>query len=159
MNKESKTFESICKAQFFDFIDKYGYSLKKKNLLNEDTINERMRISFYNDIIHKEIILDFYGHNRAIIENEINVIIGREDVNGNITFIDIPSYLAFKDLNRTIKLEDKMNYRFKLNPSDFESSISKSLNEITSILKGELLGIISTNDWIRIPIHDQRDDY
>ena len=149
----------MCKEQFFDFIGKYGFSLKKEALFNEDTFNEFMRISFYNESIRKEIILDFYGSNGEIIENEISVIIGREDSNGNKTFFDIPAFLAFKDLNRTIKYEDKLNYRFKLNPSDFELSISKSLNEIISILKSELLGIISNNDWISIPIHDPRDDY
>ena len=103
--------------------------------------------------------MDFYGSKGDIIKNEIGVIVGREDSYGNKTFFDIPSFLAFKEYNRTIKLEDKLNYRFKLNPSDFNSSISKSLNDIKSILESELIGIISNNDWISIPIHDPRDDY
>ena len=159
MNTESKIFEIICKEQFSDFIGKYGYILQKESLLNEDTINEIMRISFYNQSLHKEIILDFYGCNRGTTENEISITVGKENSFGNKTFFDIPSFLAFKDLNRTIKHEDKLNYRFKLNPLDFKSSISKSLNDIVSILKSELLGIISNNDWVSIPMHDPRDDY
>jgi hypothetical protein len=159
MNTESKIFENKCKEQFFDFASLYGFTFKEETLSNEDSLNELMRISFYNESRRKEIFLDFYGSKGDIIKNEINVFFSREDSYGNKTFFDIPSFLAFKEHNRTIKYEDKLNYRFKLNPSDFNSSISKSLNDIKSILESELLGIISTNDWISIPIHDPRDDY
>ena len=74
--------------------------------------------------------MDFYGSKGDIIKNEIGVIVGRKiHMDRTKTFFDIPSFLAFKEYNRTIKLEDKLNYRFKLNPSEFNSSISKSLNK------------------------------
>ncbi|MGB4775655.1 MAG: hypothetical protein WBP45_10805 [Daejeonella sp.] len=158
MNKESKIFQRIL-LKGIDLMEYNLYSFERIHVFNENTSNEYITISFLNKLLNKYLTFSFYPPNRAITNNEITVGLSELDKYGNWSSFDIPTFLAYKELNRIVCYEDKEKYRFKLNPENLEASINEQLQKIKNILNTDLNKILTTKEWISIPTHDPRDDY
>lgn len=154
MNSDIKIFKDCLKKENI-FFNKIGYIP-----LSEKTFNESVPQSiffqskYFNANLEKEITFTFYPTTTEITNNQIEVY-----VTYNNSSIDVSTFLAYKEVNRTIKHEDIQKYRFIIDPKSLEFSIRFQLKKIRDILFNEMHNIIAKQEWLNIPIYDPRDDY
>lgn len=138
------------------FFESVGYNIFMEEIYNPHSSEDIFyKCTFENQALRKKINFIFYPPNRKILNNEISVHITKNDS----VSIDIATYLAYKELNTSIKFEDTKKYRFKIENSNLEGSIGEQLSKIKDTLTNQLNNILTTDEWIAIPVHDPRDDY
>lgn len=158
MNQESEVFERLLLNEQ-EYFNAYRYSFNEKKLFNENSQNEFTIFRFKNSKLNKYLVFTFYPSAGRIIKNEFTVGFTKSDEFNRSFSLDVPAFLAYKELKRTIHYEDAEKYRFKVKSSQLELSIKEQLQLVKNILSTDLHSILTTNEWIDIPHHDPRDDY
>ena len=157
-NKEIKLFEKLFLSTEMYF-NNSGYFLENKKAVNEGSSEECFISTFFNKKLEKEITFIFFPSKGKDVKNRITVGFAKIDSVGNISSMNIPKFLAYKELNRKIRYEDTEKYWFKVDPKRLEESIQEQLAKIIALLNTDLHKIFTTDEWIDIPTHDPRDDY
>lgn len=155
MDKEIEIFKKLL---FFnrDYFGKMGYTRYVEEIYNVNSLENIFCVcSFCNDELSKKITFTFCSSVKESIEKVIEVYL----TENNSTSIDIPTFLAYKELKRKIRHEDTEKYWFKVDPKRLEESIQEQLAKIIALLNTDLHKIFTTDEWIDIPTHDPRDDY
>jgi len=154
MNSEIKLFRALLQERK-DFFESNSYIFEEEKIYNEGDREEFFRVTFKNKVLYKEIFFDFYTSFGKYTKNEITASITKEGQSA----IGIATFLAYKNLNQTIRYEDREKYRLKVDPQNLEEAINQQLDRIIEILSTDMKELFTTEAWMRIPIHDPRDDY
>lgn len=156
MDNEVKTFERLFYSSndYFLFLG-YHFQNKKKHdkLYSSDIYFE---YSFYNKKVNKYLLFDYFPSTNIYPRmKEIYVFITNE----NNKIIGLPEYLAYKKYNKAISSPMTEEFLIRFDSMNFEESIMEQLEKIKNILSTDLYKILTTNEWVNIPIPNPRDEY